>query len=44
MLRPSHQKVLRIFGFAGTIVVMLGAGLYNLGLGYEPLKSFLGIQ
>jgi hypothetical protein len=44
MLRPSHQKVLRIFGFAGTVVVMLGAGLYNLGLGYEPLKSFLGIQ
>lgn len=35
---------LRGFGFFGTVVVILGTGLYNLGLGYEPLKSFLGIQ
>ncbi|WFC96933.1 hypothetical protein MBRA1_003599 [Malassezia brasiliensis] len=37
-------NALRVFGFVGTIVVMVGTGLYNFGLGYEPLKSFLGIQ
>ena len=42
----------RVVGFLGTIAVMVGSGLYNVrcssltqfGLGYEPLKSFLGIQ
>lgn len=46
------EHALRAFGFLGTLSVMLGAGLYNVrraaltqfGLGFEPLKSFLGIQ
>jgi len=46
LTRPhtKYSKLIRAFGFFGTLAVILGAGLYNLGLGYEPLKSFLGIQ
>ena len=46
LTRPhtKFSKPIRAIGFFGTLVVILGAGLYNLGLGYEPLKSFLGIQ
>lgn len=46
LTRPNTKfsVPLRVFGFFGTLAVILGAGLYNLGLGYEPLKSFLGIQ
>ncbi|KAI3618491.1 hypothetical protein CBS9595_002854 [Malassezia furfur] len=31
-------NAMRVFGFVGTLAVMVGTGLYN------PLKSFLGIQ
>ncbi|UZJ52242.1 hypothetical protein CBS101457_001562 [Exobasidium rhododendri] len=34
----------RPFGIIGTYAVTALAGLYNLNLGYEPLKSFLGIN
>ena len=46
LTRPhtKFSKPIRAIGFFGTLAVILGAGLYNLGLGYEPLKSFLGIQ
>lgn len=34
----------RLVGFAATVLVSLTAGLYNLNLGWEPLKSFLGFK
>ncbi|KAE8225437.1 hypothetical protein CF319_g1816 [Tilletia indica] len=34
----------RPIGYATTLAVALGAGLYNLRLGYEPLKTFLGAK
>ncbi|KAJ1022808.1 hypothetical protein NDA18_005141 [Ustilago nuda] len=34
----------RSIGTLTTIVVTLTAGLYNLNLGWEPLKSFLGFK
>ncbi|EST09469.1 Membrane-associated, eicosanoid/glutathione metabolism (MAPEG) protein [Kalmanozyma brasiliensis GHG001] len=34
----------RPVGALVTLAVTLGAGLYNLNLGWEPLKSFLGFK
>ncbi|SNX85928.1 uncharacterized protein MEPE_04637 [Melanopsichium pennsylvanicum] len=34
----------RPFGTIATLAVTIGAGLYNLNLGWEPLKSFLGFK
>ncbi|SPO27769.1 uncharacterized protein UTRI_04190_B [Ustilago trichophora] len=34
----------RAVGTIVTLAVTIGAGLYNLNLGWEPLKSFLGLK
>ncbi|CAD6888782.1 unnamed protein product [Tilletia controversa] len=34
----------RPVGMITTITIIIGTGLYNLRLGYEPLKSFLGAK
>ncbi|PWN23867.1 hypothetical protein BCV69DRAFT_279777 [Microstroma glucosiphilum] len=34
----------RPVGTIATVAVALGAGAYNLSLGWEPLKSFLGLK
>ncbi|KAJ9479940.1 hypothetical protein PHBOTO_003707 [Pseudozyma hubeiensis] len=34
----------RPIGAVVTLAVTIGAGLYNLNLGWEPLKSFLGFK
>ncbi|KAJ1022448.1 hypothetical protein NDA16_003437 [Ustilago loliicola] len=34
----------RPIGAIVTLAVTVGAGLYNLNLGWEPLKSFLGLK
>ncbi|KAL9937504.1 hypothetical protein V8E36_003913 [Tilletia maclaganii] len=34
----------RPVGYVASLVVTLAAGLYNLRLGYEPLKTFLGAK
>lgn len=52
LTKEKANNVFRKFGFIGTLNVILGAGLYNVrlslltqfGLGYEPLKSFFGVQ
>lgn len=50
---PTKSMICRKVGFLGTLAVVLGAGLYNvrisctnmkLGLGWEPLKSFLRVH
>ncbi|EPQ30099.1 uncharacterized protein PFL1_02216 [Pseudozyma flocculosa PF-1] len=41
---PNASGRGRPIGAAGTLLVTLGAGLYNLNLGWEPLKSFLGFK
>lgn len=46
LIAPKEKNLgsLRKFGFIGTMVVLAGTGLYNFGLGYEPLKAFFGIH
>lgn len=44
MVNQCFNGILRKVGFLTTLAVTLGAGVYNFSLGYEPLKSFLGIQ
>ncbi|PKI84379.1 hypothetical protein MVES1_001615 [Malassezia vespertilionis] len=40
----TKLKLGRAIGFVGTVLLMVGTGLYNFGLGYEPLLSFLGVN
>ena len=44
LLHSKASNVFRKVGFFGTLIVMLATAGYNFGLGYEPLKSFLGVQ
>ncbi|WFD27657.1 hypothetical protein MNAN1_002658 [Malassezia nana] len=44
LLHSKANNAFRKVGFIGTLLVMLVVGGYNFGLGYEPLKSFLGVQ
>lgn len=36
--------LLRSIGFYGNLLILFGASLYNLSLGFEPLMSFLGLH
>ncbi|CDR87244.1 uncharacterized protein SPSC_00370 [Sporisorium scitamineum] len=40
----SSAAIGRPIGAVVTLAVTIGAGLYNLNLGWEPLKSFLGFK
>ncbi|WFD23466.1 hypothetical protein MEQU1_002157 [Malassezia equina] len=44
LLHSKANNVFRKVGFIGTLVVLLATAGYNFGLGYEPLKSFLGVK
>ncbi|PWO00228.1 hypothetical protein FA09DRAFT_328331 [Tilletiopsis washingtonensis] len=41
---PNSVGLGRPIGFAVTALLTVGAGAYNLSLGWEPLRSFLGLK